>query len=62
MADLCSLIFSNISDHWKKVAYELSCDNYGYQRGNAQRDKLGDWIWHIQSNIYKIDNWYETTV
>ena len=36
--------------NWVKYRKEI----YGYQRWG--RDKLGDWDWHIYTNIHKIDN------
>ena len=36
--------------------------NYGYQRGKGDRDKLGVWDKQIHTIIYKIDKQQEFTV
>ena len=40
----------------QKLSHRCRKQTYGYQGGKGGRDKLGDWNWHIQTSIYKIDN------
>ena len=38
----------------QKQRHSRRKQNYGYQ-GMWERDKLGDWDWHIHTAMYKID-------
>ena len=40
----------------QKLSHRCRKQTYRYQKGKGQRDKLGDWDWHIHTTIYKIDS------
>ena len=46
----------------QKQTHRHRKQNYGYQRGKGDRDKLGVWDKQIHTIIYKIDKQQEFTV